>query len=524
MAGRIVEDVAEERESGDVLEGLATSLHLASDYAGAMRAYARAYVAYREEGNILGAARAARTVAWFHGSVYGDWAVCTGWMARARTQLEQAGEGGSEQGWVLLAEAQSVGDLREQERAHLAAVDIARRFGDDDLRCEALASLGITLARSGAPRGMPFIDQALATVFAGQVGDLSVAERVFCGLLQLSEQTHDVVRAEQWLLAADEFSRRRGLAAIGGYCRAYYGGLLVAAGRWPEAEVALGTALGAFPAEHRQIRAMVHSRLADLRVRQGRLEEAGQLLVGLEPDESVVRPLAALHLARGEASVARDLLERRLGSGSLEPAVAGPLLALLADVHLALGAVDDAARVVERLSDVAAHQPGDHLKAVAALARGRLCTATGAEDAVACLREALTPFARAHLPVEAARTRLELARALAPTRPEEAVAQATIAHETFARCTAVRDADLAAGLLRSLGAPSGSGATETATLTRRETDVLELLGHRLANPDIGKRLFLSEKMVEHHVGRLLAKLGLHDRAELVAYAVRTTRS
>jgi DNA-binding CsgD family transcriptional regulator len=37
-------------------------------------------------------------------------------------------------------------------------------------------------------------------------------------------------------------------------------------------------------------------------------------------------------------------------------------------------------------------------------------------------------------------------------------------------------------------------------------------------------LFLSEKMVEHHVGRLLAKLGLHDRADLVAYAVRTTRS
>jgi hypothetical protein len=64
-----------EGEPGQGLEAQARSLHLEFDYAGAMRAYEHAYAAYRREGDLLAAARAARTVGWFHGSVYGDWAV-----------------------------------------------------------------------------------------------------------------------------------------------------------------------------------------------------------------------------------------------------------------------------------------------------------------------------------------------------------------------------------------------------------------------------------------------------------------
>jgi DNA-binding NarL/FixJ family response regulator len=520
MAREIFERVARERESGEILEGLAKARHLSTDYAGAMGAYERAYVAYRREGDLLGAARAARTIGWFHGSVLGDWAVYGGWIARARSLLEQSGNDGNEYGWVLVAEAQGGSDLREQERLYLAAIDVARRCGDADLECEALASLGIMLVFSGLPRGLRFLDEALATVCAGEVGDLSVAESVFCGLFHVCERTNDVVRAEQWLRAADEISQRRRLSSIGGYCRAHYGGLLVAAGRWPEAEDALMAALRSFPAEHEQIRANVLCRLADLRLRQGRVEEAAGLLVGLEQHETAVRPLAALYLARGETARARDLLERTLTTATLEDAEEGPLLALLVDVHLAAGAVDDAARVCERLSDLAEYQSGDHLKAVAALSRGRLCLATGAADARSCLHEALATFARAHLPVDVARTQLELARAVASTSPEVAIAHAASAHEAFARTRALHDADAAAALLRSLGVPSLPGPKGSASLTRRESEVLELLGHGLTNAEIAGRLFISVKTVEHHVGRVLAKLGLRNRAQAVAHAVR----
>jgi DNA-binding CsgD family transcriptional regulator/tetratricopeptide (TPR) repeat protein len=87
-------------------------------------------------------------------------------------------------------------------------------------------------------------------------------------------------------------------------------------------------------------------------------------------------------------------------------------------------------------------------------------------------------------------------------------------------------ADMVARRLRKRGArglPRGPRATtrrSAAGLTRRETEVLELVAAGLRNADIADRLFLSRRTVDHHVSTVLRKLEAHTRGEAVAAARR----
>jgi DNA-binding NarL/FixJ family response regulator len=261
-------------------------------------------------------------------------------------------------------------------------------------------------------------------------------------------------------------------------------------------------------------------RLADLRVRQGRLEEAEQLLEGLDVYTEAARPLAAIYLARGDTELAADILERALQHVEPDGSAAAPLWALLVDVHLERDYLDVAGAAADRLEAIAARQPSHYLRATAALARGQVSLAAGTGDPRGCLREALSEFAQAQMPMELANARLQLARALVEERPEVAVAEAKAALEAFERLEAARHADAAAALLRSLGAPIRTGPKGIGALTKREGEVLHLIGAGLSNPEIGDRLYIARKTVEHHVGSLLSKLGLRNRAEAAAYATR----
>lgn len=67
-------------------------------------------------------------------------------------------------------------------------------------------------------------------------------------------------------------------------------------------------------------------------------------------------------------------------------------------------------------------------------------------------------------------------------------------------------------------APRPTDPEALAALTDREREVLLEVAQGYANPEIARRLYLSEATVKTHVGRILAKLRLRDRVHAVIFA------
>jgi DNA-binding CsgD family transcriptional regulator len=215
-------------------------------------------------------------------------------------------------------------------------------------------------------------------------------------------------------------------------------------------------------------------------------------------------------------------LRRRLAATNPDRLDVAAVIELLGEAEIALldsGAAIERGRALVTLGAV---NGCDLIVAHGERLLGHALASTDVPAACRHLESALAAFIHAGIPYRAAQTRLLLAQVLRGNDREVAGAEARAALSVFEDLGAGRDADAAAALMRDLGVKAArTGPKNVGRLTKREQEVLALLGEGLSNPEIAERLFLSRKTVEHHVARILSKLGLRGRAEAAALAARS---
>jgi DNA-binding CsgD family transcriptional regulator len=200
------------------------------------------------------------------------------------------------------------------------------------------------------------------------------------------------------------------------------------------------------------------------------------------------------------------------------------LLAVLVESELRAGSIDGAEQAAADLTRTAAAAQAPILAAEAALARGRVAMArSDAGAAIDCFDAAIDQLRGDERPARRGEVHLALAGALAARGDAPgAIAEARAAMAIFERLGASARINQAAAQLRTLGVPVRARVQDPAalvgSLSARETEVLDLLSEGLTNAEIAGRLFISPKTAEHHVGRVLAKLGARSRAEAAAIA------
>jgi DNA-binding CsgD family transcriptional regulator len=485
----------------DALDGLGESLWWLGEPAAGVEMRERAYAAYRRAGAREEAALAAMAACIIHQGNFGNAAAAGGWMGRAERLFD--GDAGPLQGWLWATRAYQLQEGAEALDLAERALARARRDGDVDLELTALSTLGRTLVSGGRVRdGLALVDEAMAGTLGGEGDRLDTVVTTSCDMLIACDLAADLDRATQWCRVADDFIATYGCPFLYAECRTLYGGILVQTGRWAQAEDELATAIAMAGPAGPAMRNRATTRLADLRLRQGRVDEAEDLLAACDREAAAVT-LAAVRLARGQAGLSAALVERHLRAHPAPSVGAVAALEILVGSHLVVG--DLAPALVAR----------------AAGAEGRCAAAAGDVDrAVACLERALAAFARCDLPLERARARRDLASAVATSARDVAVAEARAALAAFDDLGASADADATAALLRALGVGGRTGPRDGRLLTRREREVLALVGQGLSNPEIAARLFISRKTAEHHVSSLLTKLGVPNRAAAAAAAAR----
>jgi DNA-binding CsgD family transcriptional regulator len=305
---------------------------------------------------------------------------------------------------------------------------------------------------------------------------------------------HDFARAEQAYRAGVEYCEERGIFSHSAYIHAYYTICELEQGKWTEA-----------------------ARMASEQMRSAEV-------TGVTQRVTVLTTLALVRMRRGDPG-ADELLDEalELATPTSEVSRIARVAAARAERAWYCGRLADVARETAiGLASVRGHTTpwlnGELLFWQSRAQAGGPIAGQLAEPYQLLLagdwRAAACAWERIGMPYEQA---LALAEG-----PEDALRAALIVLD---RLGAGPLAAIVRRRLRERGArgiPRGPNEATRASpsgLTTKELQVLQLLAQGCTNAQLARRLHRSTKTIDHHVGAILEKLGVHSRTEAVATAL-----
>jgi DNA-binding CsgD family transcriptional regulator len=454
----------------------------------------------------------------------------------------------------------TAGDYTGAHEAAGRALTSARRARLAVEEARALATLGFSLAyREDAQAGEAALRESIAVAErAGEPAGIVRAHRSLAELL--SGPLNELDRGIAIARAGVERARQLGLARSAG------AGLLALAangmfriGRWDEADATIAEAWelspsGAEALELRLARARLHTGRGRFDAAEDDLEAVEALsaaTVGPRYRLPLLTLRAGLAMWQGRPDLALDHVATGLDvveQGSDDVWLVGPLVwhgarARAELTRLGMRPADDATVArLRRHTDELARSAASSVPAVRDVVLGFVAMAV-AEDGRAAQRsepqawEHVAEVWRAHQqPYPTAYAHLRRAEALLSSRARSAAASESlrhagrVAHELCATLFLAEVAELAERARVRLDdgvrapepaqAPPPAPDDELAALTARELEVLTELAGGHTNREIAQRLFISEKTVGVHVGRIYAKIGVHSRVQASAVLFR----
>jgi ATP/maltotriose-dependent transcriptional regulator MalT len=509
-ARRHFDRALEAAETPEALDGLGVAARSLLDEEAAFDAHERGYRLARQAGNHLLAARLAIELV-FDALTFRGPAEAQGWMQRADRLLQHVDHPSEELGIHLYLRASMALNMRHDPTeartfaAHAVALARAGDAVDGEMICLALQGLAM-VAQGEVDDGMRLLDEAAAAAVGGEVADARIAQVICCHMIDACKRVRDYDRAAEWCGRVEEMARRFDDREMFAQCRIQYGELLVSSCAWTEAEDELAAVCRDFRLRRNAFDAAV--RLAELRRRQGRAEEAAALVEQVREHRLAPIVRAGLALDRGDSEAAAEEAERYLRRVH-EPDrfERVPALELLVQARLAIGDEPGAEAAASELTEIAACGRTTALRAAALLARGRVAVAQSSTGGVEALDDAADLYRACGARLDAARALEELAAALAASGRDDAAAAAE---------------QEAARELARLGFTAREQPAGADGLTAREREVLRLVAKGRSNDEIAAELVLSVRTVESHVASIYGKVGVSGRtarAAATAYAL-----